>query len=63
MKPEPDVNTPSAADDTQRKRVADILSRVELGDPSITDEVFWLQMQEDFISANSSSPPAPKRRG
>jgi hypothetical protein len=31
-------------------RLASILRRVQLGDSSVTDEVYWLQMRENFIT-------------
>jgi hypothetical protein len=38
-----------------QERLASILRRVELGDTSVTDEVFWLQMQEDFVTGKKRS--------
>jgi hypothetical protein len=40
----------STAQRAEQERLANILRSVELGDTSITDEVFWLQMQEDFVT-------------
>ncbi len=52
MDSEPDRNvTPPAAPDDER--IADILRRVARGDPSVTDEVFWLQMHEDFVTGKN----------
>jgi hypothetical protein len=36
----------------QPERLADIFCRVERGDTSVTDLVYWLQMQEDFLTGN-----------
>ncbi|MGI9101428.1 MAG: hypothetical protein ACR2IF_03195 [Terriglobales bacterium] len=33
--------------------LASILERVARGDPSVTDEVFWLQMHEDFMGSEA----------
>jgi hypothetical protein len=40
----------SAPQRLEQQRLASILRRVQLGDTSVTDEVFWLQMQEDFLT-------------
>jgi hypothetical protein len=40
----------STAQRLEQERLASILRRVDLGDPSVTDEVYWLQMQEDFLA-------------
>lgn len=40
----------SSAQRLEQERLASILRRVDLGDPSVTDEVYWLQMQEDFVT-------------
>ena len=59
METEPVAPEKSAVSTTQRaeqERLASILRRVELGDTSITDEVFWLQMQEDFVTGKKRSP-------
>jgi hypothetical protein len=53
MDTEPVAPTKSAVSTAQRaeqERLASILRRVDLGDTSVTDEVFWLQMQEDFLT-------------
>ena len=53
MDTEPVAPNKSAVSTTERaeqERLASILRSVELGDTSITDEVFWLQMQEDFVT-------------
>ena len=46
----PDKSAVSAVQRAEQERIASILRRVQLGDPSVTDEVFWLQMQEDFLT-------------
>ena len=53
MDTEPAAPAKTAASRAQREeqeRLASILRRVDLGDTSVTDEVFWLQMQEDFVT-------------
>jgi hypothetical protein len=53
MDTEPVPPVKSAVSTEQRaeqERLASILRRVQLGDPSVTDEVYWLQMQEDFVT-------------
>lgn len=53
MEREPDISAKPAESTAQRaeqERLASILRRVDLGDTSVTDEVFWLQMQEDFVT-------------
>ncbi len=40
----------SAAQRAEQERIASILRRVQLGDTTVTDEVYWLQMQEDFVT-------------
>ncbi|MGB9106754.1 MAG: hypothetical protein WCC59_18515 [Terriglobales bacterium] len=53
MDTEPVVPATSAVSTEQRaeqERLASILRRVQLGDTSVTDEVYWLQMQEDFVT-------------
>jgi hypothetical protein len=40
----------SAVQRAEQERLASILRRVELGDTSVTDEVYWLQMHEDFLT-------------
>ncbi len=50
MKAEQDDRAASPVIDEQQERLASILRRVELGDTSVTDEVYWLQMQEDFVT-------------
>ena len=40
----------SSAQRLEQERLASILRRVQLGDTSVTDEVYWLQMQEDFVT-------------
>jgi hypothetical protein len=45
---------PESADEspqpTEERRLACILRRIELGDSSVTDLVYWLQLQEDFVT-------------
>ncbi len=53
MEPEPENPLLSDADTAQRERLAWILRRVELGDTSVTDEVFWLQAHTDFVTAKA----------
>jgi hypothetical protein len=48
----PAKSSVSAAQRAEQERLASILRRVQLGDTSVTDEVFWLQMQEDFLTRN-----------
>jgi hypothetical protein len=45
----------STARRLQEERLASILRRVQLGDTSVTDEVFWLQMHEDFVTGKKRS--------
>ncbi|MBZ5569773.1 MAG: hypothetical protein LAN64_18245 [Acidobacteriia bacterium] len=40
----------SPAERAEEERLASIFRRVALGDTSVTDEVYWLQMQEDFLT-------------
>jgi hypothetical protein len=40
----------SPAEQAEQERLASIFRRIELGDSSVTDEVYWLQMQEDFVT-------------
>jgi hypothetical protein len=56
MKTEPDDRAVSPVIDERQERLASILRRVELGDTSVTDEVFWLQMHEDFVTGKKPSP-------
>ncbi len=53
MEPEADNALLSNADAEQRERLAWILSRVALGDTSVTDEVFWLQSHTDFVTGKT----------
>ena len=46
----PATSEVSTAQRLEQERLASILRRVELGDSSVTDEVYWLQMQEDFLT-------------
>jgi hypothetical protein len=50
----PATSAVSTAQRAEQERLASILRRVQLGDTSVTDEVYWLQMQEDFITAKAS---------
>jgi hypothetical protein len=50
VKPDPHAGSPS---ETAERNLASILRRIELGDSSVTDLVFWLQMQEDFLAEDS----------
>jgi hypothetical protein len=53
MDMEPAAPAESAVSKAQRveeERLASIFRRVQLGDSSVTDEVYWLQMQEDFVT-------------
>jgi hypothetical protein len=64
VKPEPHPGSPPAASE---RDLASILRRIELGDSSVTDLVYWLQMQEDFLSGSArecaSGPPQPRSGG
>ncbi len=53
MEPESENPLLSDADPAQRERLAWILRRVEVGDTSVTDEVFWLQAHTDFVTAKA----------
>ncbi len=46
----PDPNT------TPERDLGSILRRIELGDSSVTDLVYWLQMQESFTLDASPTP-------
>ena len=46
----------SPAERAEEERLASILRRVQLGDTSVTDEVFWLQNHENFVTGKERSP-------
>ncbi|MBZ5628996.1 MAG: hypothetical protein LAO06_09030 [Acidobacteriia bacterium] len=46
----PAESAESTAQRAEQERLTSILRRVQLGDTSVTDEVYWLQMQEDFVT-------------
>jgi hypothetical protein len=50
----PAESAESTAQREEQERLASILRRVQLGDTSVTDEVFWLQMHEDFLTGKRS---------
>ena len=54
MNPEPpDDLVPS----TEERRLANILRRIELGDSSVTDLVYWMQSHENFVTRKRTSGP------
>jgi hypothetical protein len=59
VKPDPHAGSPS---ETSECNLASILRRIELGDSSVTDLVFWLQMQEDFLTEDLQTPPTGRTR-
>ncbi len=44
----------SSAEEAELSRLAEILRRVAIGDTSVTDEVFWLQMHGNFSHSRQS---------
>lgn len=52
---------PESADEspqpTEERRLACILRRIELGDSSVTDLVYWLQLHEDFVTRKREVEP------
>jgi hypothetical protein len=49
-KPVAPADSPVSTSPLDPARLASILRRVQLGDSSVTDEVYWLQMRENFIT-------------
>ena len=54
MNPESADKSPPA---TEERRLASILRRIELGDTSVTDLVYWLQSHEDFVTRKREVKP------
>jgi len=46
-----------SAQSTEERRLASILRRIELGDTSVTDLVYWLQSHEDFVARKREVKP------
>ena len=44
------------AEREEEEHLAGILRRVQLGDTSVTDEVFWLQNQENIVTGKKREP-------
>ena len=50
VKPKQQAVAAPSSEELQQERLADILRRVERGDTAVTDLVYWLQMQENFLT-------------
>ena len=55
MKSEQQAVAATPSEGLPEERLADILRRVERGDTSVTDLVYWLQMREDFLTGKRHS--------